>query len=79
MNDDNCKHDVNGFCMLCCREGEGKSDSSYQWCQYGRNPIVSVHREVCYGPGNYDGFCDEHKHLAGTKEEVYLRAKNETS
>jgi hypothetical protein len=24
MRDDTCEHGVEGFCMKCCREGEGK-------------------------------------------------------
>ena len=77
---DRCDHGAEGFCMLCCREGEGKGGRSYQdsFCQYGRDPRITSVRDVCYGNGyQHGGFCEQHKAFAGTVEDAVARARTE--
>ena len=43
--EDTCKHGAEGFCMLCCREGENKPTSS------GEEEDTSQHPKF---PGDYE-------------------------
>ena len=51
-----------------------------RFCAYGRDPVVSGTRDCCYrikyhGHGGDGIFCRKHSHLAGTKEEIWHRAR----
>ena len=78
--DDRCDHGATGFCMQCCREGEGKGGEPREspFCAWGR-AFRRPDGAICYGNkwGGRGGYCSTHQHLAGTPEEIYARAKKD--
>lgn len=47
--DDKCEHGCSGFCMLCCREGEGKGP-----CKVEQSSKCPGCGEEIDGPGHED-------------------------